>query len=227
MKFPDGSIEHAPLSLVTTQQNPTDHSIRVGTFEFRKDQDGMNSMFAHEMGHMIVEWASRQSGATSPDDFWMTNWSPDIYEGVADFVSATALRRTFVGSKDGWFHRDLLQYQHLSFDQIRGDRLSLRMAQTGLKRVGLVPQFKVYQIWLDWMENLFSDTTIDDPYAGGVWLAGRLLQLAQCKSSTSMIHKIVRLAATGEKFDNPERFLDALDIRKDCKTKKLKGNMGE
>ena len=208
IKFPDGTIESTPLSLITTMQHPRKNSIRMGSLETGERVALFRSQLSHEVSHLLVEWASRQSGVTSRDQEFFTNWSKSIYEGVADFITAVVTRSTLIGSEEIWFRRDIKSFETLS--EARHSRLSLDLARFGLKREGLAPKFRVYREWLDWLESVFRDEQVIDPYAEGLWIAGQLWKKVEAGcDSRELVSNIIRLAAIEKRFENPQLFIES------------------
>lgn len=213
LRFADGFTQDTPLSVLTSMQNPLENSIRLGIYEVRNDPVSVRSILAHEMGHMLVEWASRQTGVTPTEQLLFSAWSKGIYEGVADFISSAVTRSTLIGSNTSWFHRDILKYLGSTLQQTQTDRLSLKMAESGLPSINLVPQYRAYREWLDWLKGAFQDPAVIDPYAQGDWLAGELWKRSDNgRCANLVVTQIIRMGAGGTKFDDPNQFLNTLNL---------------
>jgi hypothetical protein len=203
--YPDGTLENTPLSIITSLQDPPKNVIRLGISEIQDDVQAVRSILAHEMGHMLVEWASRQAGTTPKDQKFFSHWNKGVFEGVADFISAATTGSTIIGSRNCWFNRDILKYK--SVEEAQQDRQTLRMFTAHMNSSGWATQYRVYASFLNTLEKLFQDPEVIDPYAAGDWLAMKLWQASDDgKNSKEMILRILAIAQAGTKIESVEDF---------------------
>ena len=204
--------EALPLSLVLTTQLPAKDQIRFSNYEIKNDSYSVQTVLAHETGHMLIEWACRKEGVTPPNQTFLSHWSKPIYEGVADYISATVNNTTIIGSSTAWFHRDILQYNSLA--AAKNPALSIAdVAEQGLTSVGLIPRFGSYRDWIDGVRKILTQLDMKDPYAEGTWLAGQLWKLNDTYGAQTVFNAVLAIAITGEKFDDEQIFLDMVELR--------------
>ena len=204
--YPDGTIEMTPLSIITGMQSPKNNVIRLGIWEIQNDELALRSILAHEMGHMLVEWASRQAGTIPADQDLFRNWDASIYEGVAEFISAVTTGSTIIGCDTCWFHRDIFKYQ--TIDEARQDHLTLEMLEAQMNSNGWAARYPVYGDFLKFLKDWFQDPTHVDQYAAGDWLAMKLWQASDSgKTPKDIIRRILEVAQTRVHIDSPEDFL--------------------
>ena len=207
--FPDGVVERIPVSVVVSQQRPAASQIRLGMFEMKDDPRALRSIFAHELGHMLFEWACRRAGVTKPEDFVLAHWSKPIYEGVADWVAAVTTGSTTIGSHHGWFRRGLLDYGSLEAAKATVGLPAYLV--DGLKKVGLVPKYRAYSDFMAIIGEYLKD--LPDPYAEGSWIAGRLFSAANGQAEAKhLCMRIIAVAITGDQFNDAKVFLKAVGV---------------
>jgi len=208
MTFEDGSTESIPLSLITSQQQPARSEIRMGMFEIGEDFRAFETILAHELGHMLVEWPCRQLGVTKADDFVLAHWEKPIYEGVADWFAAVLTRQTTIGSSEIWFSRDILRFQ--SLDEARkAPKMLLVDLEGGLNSLNLIEKFRAYSEWMNLVRKYIAD--IHDPYAEGTWIAGQLWEMSRGHDDAHRLaNRIVNLAISGVRMPDPVEFLRRL-----------------
>ena len=175
-------IETVPTSLVLSRQIPQENAIRLGIYELENNEKAFASILSHEVGHMIMEWVSRKSGSTSPDDEVIPFWSKPIYEGIADFATACVTGSTLVGSNRIWFNRDILKYSSLEQSRNPEEKMSTSIEEAFFS-LNLIPHFKFYTSWLNTIEKFLEKTGTKDPYSEGTWVAGELWRVShECKN---------------------------------------------
>jgi hypothetical protein len=211
MTFEDGTKESIPLSLMTSQQQPAKSEIRMGMLELENDVTAFETILAHELGHMLVEWPCRQSRVTKDEDFVLTHWEKSIYEGVADWFAAVVTGQTTIGSSEIWFSRDILRFGSLQ-EAREAPKMLLVDLERGLNSLGLIEKYRAYAEWMSLVREYISD--IHDPYAEGTWVAGQLWKISQgTKDAHSLARRIVELALSGQSMADPEEFISFLRVR--------------
>jgi hypothetical protein len=195
--------EQVPASLVLSGQIPPQNAIRLGLFEIGDDIAAIRSILAHEMGHMIMEWVARKSGKASESDFVLPFWSKAIYEGVADFAAVCVTGDTLVGSRNGWFQRDILQFSELS----EVPPPSVQKIREGFVAHSLIPQFRTYVNWLAAIEDYFQGSGSREPYAEGTWIAGQLWRMSSSCNDRIIWQTITSIAAEGKDLRDSKEFL--------------------
>ncbi len=211
MTFPDGFKETIPVSLIVSQQQPSISSIRMGMFEINDDAKAFKSILAHEMGHMLPEWACRKTGVTGADEPFLTHWSKPVYEGVADWIAAVISGTTLIGSHNIWFQRDILAWESLAESKGTVGALA-RFMKESLQRTGLT-KYRAYREWIDIVNRYMGDKP--DPYAEGQWIAKQLWTLSTGRRNAKWIcDAIIHVAASGQSFDDSEIFLAEVEAHK-------------
>lgn len=208
MQFPDGFQEQIPISLIVSQQQPKDCSIRMGVWDIENDSIAFQSILAHEMGHMLPEFACRQTGVVPPSDPFLTHWSKPIYEGVADWTAAVIMNSSLIGSNSCWFSRDILKWETLAESQDTvGDMAELlRSSITKLQ----LDNYRAYSEWIELVGKYLGDQP--DPYAEGQWIAKQLwLKSSGRRRSRKVFDAIINVALTGDEFKSAEGFLAEVD----------------
>jgi hypothetical protein len=206
MYWPDGSMEELPISLIVSQQRPKDSRIRLGMHEILKDRDAQSSIIAHEMGHMLVEWAGRKAGVVDPTKSFMDLWSKPIYEGVADWVAAVVTGSTIIGSNATWFSRNILAYDSLKDAREKSFGAMPVLLERGLNEMQLPQKYRAYREWLELVKKYLGDKP--DPYAEGQWIAGELWKISDKQNQGKRVFgTVIDLLVSGKKMDNPEEFI--------------------
>lgn len=210
MIFPDGFKENIPVSLITSQQQPSKSRIRMGMFELNGDAEAFKSILAHEMGHMLPEWACRKVGVTQSNDQFINHWSKPIYEGVADWVGAVISNSTIIGSKKIWFHRDILAWNSLSDAQNTVGAMA-KLVNESLNASELT-KYRAYREWVELVDKYLGDQP--DPYAEGQWIAKQLWELSDKQNNSKKIfNAIIEVAISGKKINKADSFLSDIKIQ--------------
>lgn len=209
VSWSDGLVELLPMSLATSEQNPPRSAIRFGTFELNGNLAALQSIIAHEVGHSMIEWACRQAGVTAPNQFTISHWSKPIYEGVADFIAASVTHSTLI-APGTWVERDILEYPTL-IESKNPKRSTSEILALAYGKLGLVPQYRSYNRFLDFVNQFTAKTGIKDPYSEGTWVAGSLWKLSNSGQNSRGIFRIIlQLAVSGKEFQNSEDFVHAV-----------------
>ena len=125
--------------------------------EIEKNTVAYESILAHELGHMIVEWPTRIKGLVKDSDLVIPYWSKSIYEGVADFFAVSLTGRRIIGSSDIWFNRAIDDYE--DYDSAKNpDGGTLALAIKGLESMDLQERFLAYNQWISLPEFDISFT---------------------------------------------------------------------
>jgi hypothetical protein len=202
------NAEKIPLSMVLTFQIPTKNEIRYSDFELQGHPEAARTIIAHETGHMLIEWACRSVGVTKPTDSSVqsSHWVGSIYEGVADYISATVNNTTVIGAPGAWYARDILKFKTLD-EAHRGSVSTLKLVEQGFASEGLIPRYQTYVDLLAEFKKEASDSTVGDSYVEAPWLAGQLWELNRIYGSIRVFGAVLEIAVSGEKFTDPEIFL--------------------
>ena len=179
--------EMIPSSLILSLQVPQKNTIVLGMLEMNGDSKALESVLAHEVGHMLVEWIARDTGHTSKEESALQFWSKPIYEGVADFAAACITNSTVIGSHGIWFNRNILEYDTLNDSQ--NPSLSMdKMIENSFIELDLIPRYKFYANWLRTIKMYLTDAGIKDPYSEGTWVAGSLWKMSNnCNTTTTNV----------------------------------------
>lgn len=202
--------ELIPTSLVLSQQIPIKNSIRLSLYELENDRTALNSILAHEVGHMLMEWIARRSNVTDSSQEVIHFWSKPIYEGIADFTSACVTGQTLIGSRDLWFGRDILQYN--SLEDAKNPTLSMAESiKIAFNEIGLIPKYQFYRNWLSTVEQFLKDANIKDPYSEGTWVAGQLWKMSNSCTDKRIWSVLSKFAESGEPFSDSAEFIQAVN----------------
>ena len=211
VKIKDDPVQDLPISMILSMQIPKAYEIRMGTWEISNNMPAYESVLAHEMGHMLIEWPCQKYGIVSKDDRILSHWDRSIYEGVADFFAAGVTGNTTIVAKDLWFHRSL--YDFSSFGESTYPKKNLYIQiRDGLKSIGLVPKYKAYSDWLlevkEWIEVMGRD-----PYSQGTWIAQQLWNISDSgKKLHETMGRLIEIALTGKELKNSEDLLSQFSI---------------
>lgn len=194
-----GSI---PISVINSYQRPMESMIQLGMLELEPDLDGYKRTLAHEIGHMLVEWASRSAGSTPATSPRISFWHQSVYEGVGDYFE-TVLNGPSLGDTR-WYVRDAFRFSKLE-DALQTKGNTAAAAERGFRESGLI----AHPLYLDWLEKVkaYIDSLSGDPYMAGSWLAGQLFKLGEQTSHDQVAGRIVQLAVEGRQFTSVEHFL--------------------
>lgn len=205
---PDHAAEQIPLSMVFTTQVPTRNEIRYSDFEMRDRPEATRTIVAHEVGHMLIEWACRAVGVTKPTDATVqsSHWVGSVYEGVADYIGAVVSGTTIIGSPGAWYSRDILQFDTLA-EARQGRVPTLRLVEEGWTQAGLIPRYSTYVDLIAEFKKEASDDTVGDAYVEGPWLAGQLWRLGEAEGFKKVFDVILEIAVSGRQYTDPEVFL--------------------
>ena len=201
-------FELIPISLVMSQQQPASSRIRMGMHEIGNDIKAFESILAHEMGHMLPEWALRKSNLVSEQDSVIPFWSKPIYEGIADWLAAVITEQTVIGSDKIWFSRNINEFKSISEarDTIGG---MSKILEEGFKSEQLAPKFIAYQEWLNLVFHYFGDKV--NPYAEGQWIASQLWEISnEIQGAKKLFKKILEIGLTGKELQDSESFVALL-----------------
>lgn len=196
----NGSI---PISVINSYQRPIESMIQLGMFELEEDLDGYKRTLAHEIGHMLVEWASRSAGSTPADAPRISFWHQSVYEGVGDYFE-TVLNGPSLGDTR-WYVRDAFRFSSLE-EALQTQENTAATAERGFSKSGLI----AHPLYLDWLEKVkaYIDSLSGDPYMAGSWLAGQLFKLGERASHKQVADRIIQMAVEGRQFTNVEQFLN-------------------
>lgn len=205
--------ELIPLSMVLTSQIPTKNEIRYSDYEMRTHPEAARTIIAHETGHMLIEWACRAEGVTKPTDSTVqsSHWAGSIYEGVADYISATVNNTTIIGTPGAWYARDILKFDTLDAAH-KGSISTVTLVEQGWTESGLIPRYQTYVDLVRDFKKQASEDTVGDSYVEAPWLAGQFWKLNAVYGSESVFASILKLAVSGKKFISPEPFLNDVKL---------------
>lgn len=215
---PGKVAEQIPLSMVFTVQIPTKNEVKYSDFEMQNHPEATRTIIAHETGHMLIEWACRSAGVTKPTDRTVqsSHWVGSIYEGVADYISATVNNTTVIGTPGAWYSRDILKFDNLE-EAHKGSASTIKLVEQGWIQAGLIPRYQTYVDTIAEFKNEAPDDTVGDSYVEAPWLAGQLWKLNKIYGSKLVFDSILTIAVSGKKFANPELFLH--DVKSSLKQK--------
>ena len=202
-----GNSEKIPLSLIFSIQIPARIEIQFTEFEIKGNTRAIATIVSHETGHMLIEWACRSKGITKADQPFLSHLGGSIYEGIADYVSATVNHTSMIGGAPSWFSRDILRFK--TVDEARAYKEnSVETVEQGLMAEGLIPQYHTYTNMIESLKaELAEDPTYKDPYLEGTWLAGQLWLLNQTQGVQKVFDAVLVVASSGEKIGDPQIFL--------------------
>lgn len=206
----DGKINHIPISIIESYQEPKTNSIRLGMEELKDSKMSFQLTVAHEYAHLVFENASRKAGKTSAEDETISFWPKSAYEGLADLVMAMAMDSHYTAEPGSWAARDLYQFNTLKTSVTAKDD-SVSRARSAFKKMNLVPRYKIYDDWLARVGKYIESNGGADPYAAGSWLAGSLL--GQTKTETKkrgLLSVVLEYAKSGKPVDDLQIFHDEL-----------------
>lgn len=202
------TTEQIPMSVLLSTQLFGKNQIRICDHEIRNNPDAVKTLISHEMGHIIIEWAWRASGVVPADKLSNWLWTKSIYEGVADYLSATANDTTKIGGgSKNWYGRDILKYP--TRDEAQRQTLLSTAAQIkfGLKIEGLL-KYKTYSSLINDIETELKEKPLmPDSNAEGSWLAGRLWLLNSKYGKQRVIDAVLKIALEGQKHEDIQVFL--------------------
>lgn len=194
----NGKKKLTPISIIESYQEPKTNSMRLGMAELKDDKKSFQLTVAHEYAHLVLENASRTAGTTSKDSDGIEFWSKPIYEGVADLFMSFALDSELTAGRDNWSSRSIYEFSNLD-DAKKAKDSTIQKARSAFRKMGLIPQFPIYEDWLTKVEKYISSLGGIDPYAEGRWLAGSIRKLTKTKEDKkAIVAKIVQSARSGE-----------------------------
>ncbi|MBO9666664.1 MAG: hypothetical protein J7501_07595 [Bdellovibrio sp.] len=201
---PTGFEENIPLSVLLSVEMPEVNQIRICNHELKTDLISTRSLVSHEVGHVIISRLWDASGKIEHGD-WA--WKKSIYEGVADYIAATATNQTSGGTN--WWDRDVLRYK--SFEEANKQTLlaTVEAVKAAYAKDGLL-KFRSYQNLISSLEAELSElpTPPADSNAIGSWLAGQLWLLNQEYGKDKVLSAVFKIALTGDKKSDPQAFVE-------------------
>lgn len=200
-----------PMSVINSYQLPRQSSIQLGMFELQHDRDGYLNVLGHEIGHMLVEWAARKTGATPSGASWLSLWDKSIYEGVADYFAYVFTPEVSGRTQAAWYYRDPFRFKSYE-DSITEKEDGVVIAERGFRESGL-SLHPLYQDWVLKVRKFMSAS--GDHYMPGSWLAGELQVLGERCGHRKLVTWIIARAAAGAKYSSIQTFL--LDSKAFCR----------
>ncbi|MCB0412286.1 MAG: hypothetical protein KDD22_07155 [Bdellovibrionales bacterium] len=195
-----------PLSMVNSYQLPRTSMIQIGMFELENDLWGYRWVVGHELGHMIVEWASRKAGSTDENAPRISFWEQTIYEGVGDYFAGILNENNDYSPGSRWYYRNPFRFKTLTEAMSTKDN-SITRAEVAFRESGLLG----HPLYEDWLSKAKAYTKGRDPYMPGSWLAGRLLLLGRRVGHQKVAKAIIELAVEGKKISHPKVFLEEVN----------------
>ncbi|MEN9722592.1 MAG: hypothetical protein RJB38_578 [Pseudomonadota bacterium] len=212
--FSDGAEPEAtPLSLILSRQQPSRSAIQFAIHDIRHDAYAMQSILAHELGHMLIEWACRSQGVTKAEDEVISHWSKSIYEGVADYVGSLIAGQPTTGGPNCWLNRNILEFDDFN-KSIRSSEAIPDLVESSLSKHGLFPKYRHYRTWLTSIRGILKEHMPQDPYSQGQWVAGRLWKATKSGvKPETIIRAAIDTALTGKTILDPVEFVNQIELQ--------------
>jgi hypothetical protein len=207
-----GMNDMIPMSVFLSTQISGKNQIRLCDYEIKNNPEAIRTLLAHETGHIIIEWAWRFSGTFSSGQMSNWIWTKSIFEGVADYLSATVNNTTLIGGGNKfWYGRNILMFATYEDAKKRSLINTIQDVKFGLYNEGLL-KYKTYRSLIQEFEIELHDTPfIPDPNAEGSWLAGQLWMLNIKYGKRRVIDAILKIAFTGIKKSDVEEFFKEVE----------------
>lgn len=216
---PDEFNEEIPLSLFLTTQVPLKNQIRFSDYEIQNDDEAIRTILSHETGHMLIEWALHAEKILRTDQTAHVIWSGAIYEGVADYVSATVNNSSHIMGTSKWYSRDISRFKTIT-EAKNFNENSLQIVEDGLKSENFIPRYKTYTKMIAALKiDLEGVANFSDPYIVGTWLAGQLWNLNKTYGSKKVFATVLAVTISGKKFKDADIFFS--EIESQLKQKKI------